>query len=400
MITLLNFRNYDLDYVVEYPVSIEQVEMTAETHLNFTDWFFQNDFESFYNILSTVFNSVYDISLAIEKTFNPNHYTIDRPIGVSTQKEMSNRYAKVSNCLSEGFDFLRSNYKSDKAYDQLENEMHNSLFFLRSVLNEVSPVIISLQKRDTKTALLLLRSLFSLDLRPYFFRKDKPKFSELVDGHCNKESYLLPLFSALLEQSAYEHIFQANNFGFNWNKDNHKIKFDFRPDWETDKGERKTDNRWTITMSPIEGFGSWIFHLMATYHHHAFPSQLIPGMRLRGNNQYNVLNSLLSIASLELLFMAVEKIESSFIVERANDSAVPLSRVLTHIMLEGGNSSGKRLFDEIVDRNICSLRCNLWTFLLFRDKIKVHYINLIERFVSRLKERGSYNSVLNLQVTS
>ena len=123
-------------------------------------------------------------------------------------------------------------------------------------------------------------------------------------------------------------------------------------------------------------------------------------MRLRGNNQYNVLNSLLSIASLELLFMAVEKIESSFIVERANDSAVPLSRVLTHIMLEGGNSSGKRLSDEIVDRNICSLRCNLWTFLLFRDKIKAHYINLIERFVSRLKERSSYNSVLNLQVTS
>lgn len=400
MITLLNFRNYDLDYVVEYPVSIEQVEMMVETHLNFTGWFFQNDFESFYNVLSTVFNFVYDISLAIEKTFNPNHYTIDRPVSVSTRKEISNRYAEVSKCLSEGFGFLKSNYESDKAYDQLENEIHDSLFFLRSVLNGLSSVIISLQKRDTKTALLLLRSLFSLDLRPYFLRKDKPKFSELVDGHCNKESYLSPLFSALLEQSAYEHIFQANDFGFNWNKNNQKIKFDFRPDWETDKGEREADNRWVITMSPIEGFGSWIFHLMATYHHHAFPSQLIPGMRLHGNNQYNVLNSLLSIVSLELLFMALEKIESSFIVERADDNSVPLSKVLTYIMSEGINSSGKRLSDASVDGNICSLRYNLWTFLLFRDKIKAHYINLIERFVLRLKERGSYSSVLHLQVLS
>ena len=107
-------------------------------------------------------------------------------------------------------------------------------------------------------------------------------------------------------------------------------------------------------MSPVEGFGSWVFRLMATYHHHAFPSQLIPGMRLRGNNQYNVLNSLLSIASLELLFMAVKKIESSFIVERANDNSVPLSRVLSHIMLEGINPSGKKLSDPSVDANICN----------------------------------------------
>ena len=33
MIALLNFLNYDLDYVVEYPISIEQVEMTAETEM-------------------------------------------------------------------------------------------------------------------------------------------------------------------------------------------------------------------------------------------------------------------------------------------------------------------------------------------------------------------------------
>ena len=169
---------------------------------------------------------------------------------------------------------------------------------------------------------------------------------------------------------------------------------------EADKGEEEKDKRWIITMQSIEGFGSWIFHLMATYHHHAFPSQLIPGMRLRGNNQYNVLNSLLSIASLELLFIAVEKIESSFIVERVDDNAVPLSRVLTHIMLEGTNSSGKRLSDASVERNIGNLRYNLWTFLLFRDKIKAHYINLIERFVLRLKEGGSYSSVLHLQVLS
>lgn len=342
MITLLNFRNYDLNYVVEYPVLIEQVEMTAETHLNFAGWFFQNDFESFYNVLSTVFNSVYDISLAIEKTFNPNHYTIDRPVSVSTEKEIPDRYTEVSKCLSEGFGFLKSNYESDKTYDQLENEMHDSLFFLRSVLNGLSPIVTSLQKRDTKTALLLLRSLFSLDLRPYFLKDDKPKFSELVDRHCDKESYLSPLFSVLLEQGTYEHIFQANGFGFNWDKNKHEIEFDFRPHWETDKGAGKKDERWIITMPSIEGLGSWVFHLMATYHHHAFPSQLIPGMRLRGNNQYNVLNSLLSIVSLELLFMAVEKIESSFIVERADDKAVPLSRVLTHIMAETTNRSEKK----------------------------------------------------------
>ncbi len=400
MITLLNFENYDLDYVVEYPVSIEQFEITAETPLNFAGWFFQNDFESFYNVLSTVFNSVYDISLAIEKTFNPNHYAIDPSVLIAIKGEENNRYSEVSKCLSEGFDFLKSNCESDKTYDQLENEIHDSLFFLRSVLNGLSPVVTSLQKRDAKTALLLLRSLFSLDLRPYFLKENKPKFSKLVDRHCNKESYLLPLFSALLEQGAYEHIFRANGFGFNWNENKHKIEFDFRPDWEIDKGEEEKDERWVITMSPVEGFGSWIFHLMATYHHHAFPSQLIPGMRLRGNSKYNVLNSLLSIASLELLFMAVEKIESSFIVERADDNAVPLSRVLTHIMLEGINSSGKRLSDASVDRNICNLRYNLWTFLLFRDKIKVHYISLIERFVLRLKERGSYDSVLHLQVLS
>ena len=400
MITLLNFRNYDLDYVVEYPILIEQFEMTAETHWNFAGWFFQNDFESFYNVLSTVFNSVYDISLSIEKTFNPNHYTIDRSTLATTDGEKSDRYTEVSKCLDEGFDFLKSNCESGEAYAQLESEMHDSLFFLRTVLNGLSSVIVSLQKRDTKTALLLLRSLFSLDLRSYFAKGDKPKFSELVDRHCKKESYLSPLFSLLLEQGAYEHIFQANGFGFNWNKNKHKIEFDFRPDWERDKGEGEKDERWIITMSPVEGFGSWVFHLMATYHHHAFPSQLIPGMRLRGNNQYNVLNSLLSIASLELLFMAVEKIESSFIVERADDNAVPLSKVLTHIMLAGENSSGKRLSDEIVDRNICNLRCNLWTFLLFRDKIKAHYINLIERFVLRLKERGSYGSVLHLQFAS
>ena len=400
MITLLNFGNYDLDYVVEYPVSIEQFETTAETPLNFAGWFFGNDFESFYNVLSTVFNSVYNISLAIEKTFNPNHYAIDPSILVAIEGKESNRYSEVSKCLNEGFAFLKSNYESDEAYAQLESEIHDSLSFLRSMLNGLSEVVVSLQKRNTKTALLLLRSLFSLDLRHYFLKADKPKFSELVDRHCNKESYLSPLFSVLLEKGAYEHIFRANGFGFNWNKNKHKIEFDFRPDWETDKGEGKKDKRWIITMPSIEGFGSWIFHLMATYHHHAFPSQLIPGMRLRGNNQYDVLNSLLSIASLELLFMAVEKIESSFIVERLTDNGVPLSRVLSHIMLEGVSPSHKRLSDEEVQQKMRTLRYNLWTFLLFRDKIKAHYINLIERFVLRLKERGSYSSVLHLQVLS
>ena len=191
MLTLLNFRNYDLDYVIEYPVSIEQFEMTAETPLNFAGWFFRNDFESFYNVLSTVFNSVYDISLAIEKTFNPNHYAIDPSIG-----EKNNRYSEVSKCLNEGFAFLKSNYESNEVYLELQAKIHNSLFFLRSVLNGLSEIIISLQKRNTKTALLLLRSLFSFDLRPYFLKEDKPKFSELVDRHCNKESYLSPLFSA------------------------------------------------------------------------------------------------------------------------------------------------------------------------------------------------------------
>ena len=76
-------------------------------------------------------NSVYDISLAIEKTFNPNHYAIDPSVLVAIEGEKSNinRYSEVSKCLNEGFDFLKSNYESDEAYAQLEREIHDFIYF-------------------------------------------------------------------------------------------------------------------------------------------------------------------------------------------------------------------------------------------------------------------------------
>ena len=79
MLTLLNFKNYQLDYAIEYPEAIKQYEMTVRTPLNrdFEGWFFHNDFQSIYIILSKVFNALYDISLSIEMTFNPNSYITD-----------------------------------------------------------------------------------------------------------------------------------------------------------------------------------------------------------------------------------------------------------------------------------------------------------------------------------
>ena len=82
MLSLLNFRNYELDYVIEYPEAVSQYKMTARTPLSsdFEGWFFHNDFQSIYIVLSKVFNALYDISLSIEMTFNPNCYITDGEI--------------------------------------------------------------------------------------------------------------------------------------------------------------------------------------------------------------------------------------------------------------------------------------------------------------------------------
>ena len=376
MLGLLNFRNYELDYAIEYPEAIKQDEMTAKTPLNrnFEGWFFHNDFQSIYIILSKVFNDLYDISLSIEMTFNSNSYITDGKIDTD-----------VGTCLSEGFSSLKS-YYSDKDYTLLEDEISESLNFLRRVMNELSPIISFLQKRDTKTALILLRSLFSLDLRFYFSDKKKPKFSELIDIHSNEESYLSEFFDILLQKSSYEHIFQANNFEFNVSANN-EIEFDFRPNLEYQRG--------VIRINKVTGLGSLIYELMSKYHHNAFPPQLIPGMRMHGDNKFSVLNSILSVVSLELLFISMEKIEKSFHIEKT-ESGVPLSKILTQIMQDGSDLSQRKFPEHSFHQNIMILRYNLWSFFMFRDKIKSHYVNVIERLILRLKERDSYSPVLNL----
>ena len=379
MLGLLNFRNYELDYAIEYPEAIKQDEMTAKTPLNrnFEGWFFHNDFQSIYIILSKVFNDLYDISLSIEMTFNSNSYITDGKIDTD-----------VGTCLSEGFSSLKS-YYSDKDYTLLEDEISESLNFLRRVMNELSPIISFLQKRDTKTALILLRSLFSLDLRFYFSDKKKPKFSELIDIHSNQESHLSELFDILLRKSSYEHIFRATNFGFNVS-DNNVIEFDFRPNPEYQSG--------FVHINNIAGLGSLLYELMSKYHHNAFPYQLIPGMRIHGHNEFRALNSILSVVSLEFLFMSTNKIEKSFHIEKT-ESGVPLSRILTQIMQDGSDRSKKEFPEHSFHTNLMMLRYNLWSFFIFRDKIKHHYENVIKQFISHLKEKGEYSSAINLIYT-
>ena len=84
-----------------------------------------------------------------------------------------------------------------------------------------------------------------------------------------------------------------------------KIEFDFRPNPEYQSG--------VVSINKVAGFGSLIYELMCKYHHNAFPPQLIPGMRMHGDNEFSVLNSILAIVSLELLFISAEKIEKVFI---------------------------------------------------------------------------------------
>ena len=310
-------------------------------------------------------------------TFNPNCYITDGEI---------DKDADIS--LSEGFNFLKSCY-NDKDYDLLEKEIYESLNFLRRVINELSPIVNCLQKRDTKTALILLRSLFSLDLRFYFSDKKKPKFSELIDIHSNQESHLSELFDILLRKSSYEHIFRATNFGFNVS-DNNVIEFDFRPNPEYQSG--------FVHINNIAGLGSLLYELMSKYHHNAFPYQLIPGMRIHGHNEFRALNSILSVVSLEFLFMSTNKIEKSFHIEKT-ESGVPLSRILTQIMQDGSDRSKKEFPEHSFHTNLMMLRYNLWSFFIFRDKIKHHYENVIKQFISHLKEKGEYSSAINLIYT-
>ncbi len=388
MLALLNFKNYQLDYAIEYPDAIKRCEMTATTRLNkdFEGWFFHSDFQSIYIILSKVFNALYDISLSIEMTFNPNSYITDVEIDED-----------VNMILSEGFNSLKSNY-NDKDNTLLEDEISESLNFLRRVMNELSPIVSFLQSRDTKTALILLRALFSLDLRFYFSinqNNKKPKFSELIDIHSSKECYLSELYDMLLEKNTYEHIFQAKNFKFEVidykasdNSEKKKIEFDFRPNPEYQSEVIRSKEK-------VAGFGSLIYELMCMYHHNAFPPQLIPGMRMHGNTDFSVLNSILSVVSLELLFMSAEKIEKSFHIEKT-ESGVPLSKILTQIMQEGSDLSQRKFPEHSFHQNIMILRYNLWNFFIFRDKIKHHYESIINQFILHLKEKGGYDSALHL----
>lgn len=383
MLDLLNFRNYELEYATEYPDAIKQYEMTANTNLNrdFERWFFHNDFQSIYIILSTVFNALYDISLSIEMTFNPNWYMTDEGI---------DKEALTS--IYEGFESLQS-YYNEEDYALLEDEISESLNFLCRVMNELSPIVSFLQKRDTKTALLLLRSLFSLDLRFYFSDENKIKFSDLIDTHSKQEAYLLKLFDVLLQKNSYDHIFQAHNFLFKVidykasdNSEKKEIKFDFRPD-----PRYQEYRRGVVCVNNIAGLGSLIYELMAKYHHNAFPPQLMPGMSRHRGNDFSVLNSILSVVSLELLFISAEKIEKSFRIEKI-ESGIPLSKILTQVMQEGSNSSENQFSEHSFHQNISTLRGNLWFFFLFRDKIKLHYESVIKQFIAHLEEKGSYQS--------
>ena len=205
MLALLNFHNYELDYAIEYPESIEQYKMRADYNLgrDFKNWVFHSDFQSLYIVLAKVFNALYDISQLIEMTFNPNWY-MDRDSNFSITDKNKKELNEASNCLDEGFGFLKSNY-GDEDYTRLENEITESLNFLRQLMNGLSSIVSFLQKRDTRTALLLLRSLFSLNLRFYLSNEKKPKISELIDTYSNKKSYLSGyLLGVLFEQNFYE----------------------------------------------------------------------------------------------------------------------------------------------------------------------------------------------------
>ena len=391
MLVLLNFNNYELDYAIEYPESIDQDKMRVDYKLgeDFKNWVFHSDFQSLYIVLAKVFNALYDISRLIEQTFNPNWY-IDHNSDFSLTDKNRKELDEAHKCLHEGFGFLNSNY-SDEDYTRLENEMTESLNFLRQLMNGLSSIVSFLQKRDTRTALLLLRSLFSLDLRFYLSDAKKPKISELIDTYSNEKSYLSEhLLGVLFEQNSYEHIFQARGFGFSVNEN--KIGFDFRHDHGKREINFEKPEKGTVIVPNVDGFGSWIHELMAKYHHHAFPTALIPGMRRR-HNDFSVLNSVLSITSLELLFIAIEKIEGSFQIKRVEDG-VPLSQVLYYIMKEG--NSQKKFPEHLFHNRIGRLRYNLWEFFIFTDQIKSHYVNLVENFVSHLKEESDYGNVINM----
>ena len=173
-----------------------------------------------------------------------------------------------------------------------------------------------------------------------------------------------------------------------------KIGFDFRHDYEKFKINFEKPEKGTVIVPNVDGFGSWIHELMAKYHHHAFPPVLIPGMARR-HNDFSVLNSILSITSLELLFIAIEKIEESFHIERV-ESGVPLSQILCYIIQDGASDSQKKFPEHSFHNRIISLRSNLWEFFIFTDQIKSHYVNLVEDFVSHLKEKSNYGDVINM----
>ena len=299
MLGLVNFFNYKIDYANEYPLPTKKFGLTTNefTFGNIERWVIHNHFQSCYIILSKVFNTLYDISLSIEMTFNPNHY---------------DEYSEASKCIFEGFDFLKSNYTDEKNYAQLEKELYQSLQFLRSLLNQLSPVIETLQKRDTRTAILLLRSLFSLDLRPDRSAKKEPKFSELIDEYTNQKSYLVDLFRTLQEKNAYQHIFEYTNFEIKCQKSKNNNDNEKSIEYDVQFIIEHHAQQYPISINKIKNIGSWIYELMSAYHHQAFPSVLIPGLRTRVESDFSVLNTLLSIISLELLFMSIEKIRNKF----------------------------------------------------------------------------------------
>ena len=121
-------------------------------------------------------------------------------------------------------------------------------------------------------------------------------------------------------------------------------------------------------------------------------------MRIHGHNEFRALNSILSVVSLELLFMSMNKIEKSFHIEKT-ESGVPLSRILTQIMQDGSDRSKKKFPEHSFHTNLMMLRYNLWSFFIFKDKIKHHYENVIKQFISHLKEKGEYSAAINLIYT-
>ena len=373
MLGLINFDNYKIDYADEYPLPIQKIGLTTHEFAfgNIERWGVQNHFQLCYIILSKVFNTLYDISLSIEMTFNPNHY---------------NEYSEASKCVFEGFDFLKSNYTNED-YTQVEKELYESLHFLASLLNQLSPVIEMLQQRNTRTAILLLRSLFSLDLRSNRLVEKKSKFSELIDEYADQKSYLLDLFSTLLEKNAYQHIFEYTTFEFACQKSKNNDGSENSAKYDIKLVIAHRVQRYDVSIEKVKNIGSWIYELMAAYHHHIFPSVLIPGMRRNINSDFSVLNTLLSIVSLELLFMSIEKIETSFAVEYRKDT-VPLSRILSGIINEPHPEKANP--EHLFYNNVVSLRKKFWEFFIFINEVKSSYENLIRQFISILKENPKY----------